>query len=156
MTPTMWMKLLQYGAPALAVIALLLWVDNRGYDRGAAAAKKTCIETTVPAAEAVVQARCDILTNATKEENDALTHNLNRLRSTYDRLRQKPSAACVPIAITRTGDARPDATAKHTERMGVSTEWLDLAFYNAATDIERGESCQRQLRRIYELNGAAK
>jgi hypothetical protein len=156
MTPSMWMKLLQYGAPALAVIALLLWVDNRGYDRGHDAAEYTCRILTVPNAKDEMRKQCEILTNATKEENDALTHNLNRLRGTYDRLRQKPTAACVPIAVTRTGDARPDATAKHTERMGVSTEWLDLAFYNAATDIERGESCQRQLARIYELNGAAK
>lgn len=157
MTPTMWMKLLQYGAPVLAVIALLLWVDNRGYDRGAATAKKTCTETTVPAAEAVVQARCDILTNATKEENDALSDNLARLRATYDRLRrQKPVATCVPIAIARPGDARPDAPTSTAAGMGVSTEWLDDAFYDAASDIERGKSCQRQLARIYELNRAAK
>lgn len=155
MTPSMWMKLLQYGAPALAVIALLMWVDNRGYDRGHAAAQKTCTETTVPAAEAAVQARCEILTNATKEENDALSRDVNRLRATYDRLRrQKPAASCVPITSPGNGNARTDAPTRSAAGMGVNTEWLDDAFYDAASDIARGQSCQRQLKRIYQLNNA--
>jgi len=149
----MWLRLIQYGAPALAVIALLLWVDNRGYDRGHDDAQRTCSETTVPAAEAAVQARCDLLTTATKEENDALYARLNSLRSTYDRLRrQKPISTCVPIPIAGDGDAGSDGSARDSSRMGISTEWLDQAFYDAASDIERGKSCQRQLARIYELN----
>lgn len=151
----MWLKLLPYIGMFVVFAGYTAVIDNRGYDRGQAAAEKTCSETTVPDAKAEVQARCDTLTKATKEENDALSHNLNRLRTTYDRLRQqKPVATCVPIASFSAGNARPDAAAEHIERVGVSTEWLDLAFYHAATDIERGESCQRQLKNIYILNGA--
>jgi hypothetical protein len=153
----MWIKLLQYILPAVAVILVLLWVENRGYDRGHAAAEKTCREVTVPAAEAAVQTRCDVLTNATKEENDALSRDADRLRATYERLRrQKPTAACVPIADYGAGDAGTDAPARPVAGMGVSTEWLDEAFYDAASDISRGQSCQRQLARIYELNRVAK
>lgn len=151
------LKLIQYGAPALFITIVLLVVDNRGYDRGHAAAEKTCTETTVPAAEAAVQARCDILTNATKEENDALSRDADRLRATYERLRrQKPTAACVPLTNTGTRNAGANAPTRPTAGMGVSTEWLDDAFYDAASDISRGQSCQRQLARIYELNGVAK
>jgi hypothetical protein len=151
----MWMKLLQYAFPALAIITFLVWIENRGYNKGHDAAVKICNEVTLPAAKAAVQEQCNILTNATKEENNALSRDVNRLRATYDRLRkQKPTAACVPIAVTSTGDTRPDAATRDIAGMGVNTQWLDDAFYDAASDIARGQSCQRQLRLIYQLNNA--
>ena len=143
----MWWKIAPYLVAAAAVIGVLVWVESRGYDRGHAAAQKTCTETTVPAAEAVVQARCDALTNSTKEENDAIYRDLANLRGVYDRLRQqKPIIAkCLPLASPSHGNARADGAPELAAGVGVHTEWLDNAFYDAATDIARGRSCQRQL-----------
>jgi len=150
----MWLKLIPYLEALAAVAASLAWVDHRAYHSGKAAAEKTCTEETVPAAKAEVQAVCDALTKATKEENDALYRNFADLRDIYDRLRAtKPIIAkCLPLAATGNGNARSDGAPELAARVGVHTEWLDRTFYDAATDIARGQSCQRQLARIYELN----
>jgi hypothetical protein len=151
----MWLKLAPYLIGFAIVASLLAWVDHRAYNSGKAAAEKVCTETTVPAAEAKVQAVCDAMGKATKEENDALYADLNTLRSTYDRLRNtKPIIAkCLPLTSTCGGNARSDEAPQSATGVGVHTEWLDRTFYDAATDIARGESCQRQLKNIYVLNG---
>jgi hypothetical protein len=150
----MW-KALPYLASIGAVLAIFAWVDHRAYHSGKEDAEKTCADTTVPKAKAEVQAVCDALTNATKEENDALTRDINGLRATYDRLRQqKPIVAkCLPLAPISCGDAGSSNSAKHTTGVGVNTEWLDRAFYDVNTDIAFGESCKRKLKNIYILNG---
>lgn len=150
----MWFKLAPYLAGFLLIASFLAWVDHRAYNSGKAAAQKVCAEKTVPAAKAEVQAVCDAMSQATKEENNALYADLNDLRATYDRLRRtKPIVAkCLPLTSNRNGDARSDDPSQPITGMGVNTEWLDRTFYEAATDIARGQSCQRQLARIYELN----
>lgn len=150
----MWLKLAPYLIGLVTVASFLAWVDHRAYNSGKAAAEKVCAEETVPAAKAKVQAVCDAMGKATKEENDALYADLNDLRATYDRLRNaKPIVAkCLPLTSTCGGNARSDGTSQPIAGVGVHTEWLDRTFYEAATDIARGQSCQRQLARIYELN----
>ncbi len=154
----MWVKILPYLAVLAAVIALIIGVNNHGYNNGKAAAEKTCADTTVPKAKAEVQAVCDANSKATKEENDALYANLNTLRDTYDRLRaSKPIVAkCLPLTSTCNRDVGANGAPQPAAGVGVYTEWLDRTFYEAATDIARGQSCQRQLARIYELNAPAK
>ncbi len=146
----MWLKLLPY-----AVIALvLLGVDHRAYLSGKEDAEQVCKDITVPAALAVVKTNYDNLIAVSKEENNAVLRDAKRLRATYDRLRDtKPIANCVPITPRSGGDTGPDGTPTSSGRVGVSTEWLDATFFGAANDIARGESCQRQLKNIYLLNG---
>lgn len=150
----MWVRLLPYLATAAAVVFFLVAVNNRAYDNGKAAAEKTCSDTTVPNALAEQLVNFNKITKATKEENDALLRDTKRLRATYERLRAtKPVAACVPLTLPSRGDVRPDGTPVPSGGLGVNTEWLDAAFFDAANDIARGESCQRQLKNIYLLNG---
>lgn len=150
----MWLKLAPYLSSLLAVVALFIGVNNRAYDRGAKNAEQVCAETTVPAAEEKIKKTYAILTATLKEENDAVLRDAKRLRATYDRLRQtKPIANCVPLAAPSSGDTGADAANIPSGKLGVSTEWLDATFYAAANDIARGESCQRQLKNIYILNG---
>lgn len=148
-----WFRLAPYLIIAAGVGGLLLWLNNAAYNRGERAAQEVCAKHTVPTAVAENQARCDLLTKTTKEENDALSADRDRLRAVYDRLRkQKPIAQCLPV--TGAGDryTRSDAPPEPARGVGISAEWLDETFYDAARDIATGQSCQRQLRRIYELN----
>jgi len=150
----MWLRLAPYLIGFFTVASFLAWVDDRAYDSGKAAAEKVCKEETVPTAVSENQAICDALTQTTKEENDALHNDVTNLRNIYDRLRSsKPIIAkCLPLASNSDGNARSDGTSKPVAGVGVHTEWLDRTFYEAANDIARGQSCQRQLTRIYELN----
>ncbi len=151
-----WLRFAPYIVTLLAVGGAALWLNNAAYDRGREAANKVCTDETVPAAVAENQARCNILMQTTKEENDAALSDLNRLRATYDRLRKaKPiRATCLPLAAPSGGNARANGEAKPIGGVGVNTEWLDDAFYDASRDIAKGESCQRQMKRVYQLNNA--
>jgi hypothetical protein len=150
----MWLKLAPYLATLVGVAALFITVNNRAYDRGVAHAEQVCKDVTVPAAEDTLKEKHNTLMSALKGENDAVLRDTKRLRATYERLRKtKPVANCVPLTPCSGGNTGADGAPEGVGGMGVSTEWLDETFFGAATDIARGESCQRQLKNIYVLNG---
>lgn len=148
-----------YAVIALVVlVAGIVWkIDDRAYDSGKAAGADYCAKTTVPLEKAAVQKTCDDNAKLTKDENHALHTRLDRLDADNQRLLATPPAIgkCVPVARPAGGSAGANAPAGDSERVGVNTEWLDRAFYDANRDIIAGESCQRTLEGIYRLNGQA-
>ena len=100
---------------------------------------------------------CDTNNQVTRKEAYALQANLDSITTQYERLRRaKPIVAtCLPLARNPSGNVGTNAEAAATNGMGVSTEWLDRALYDATYDIATGMSCQRFVAEIYRLNDKA-
>lgn len=151
-----WLTVAKFLAPSV-VLGLLYWyATNQAYDRGVAAADKTCAETTVPAAEAAVQTRCDANTKLTQEITNALRTSLADLDTRYRRLLgQKPVIAqCQPLVSPSAGRSDvTDAEHQRAGRVGINTEWLDAKFYDANHDALVGASCQAFVKDLYTLYG---
>lgn len=120
-----WIYLISAGAVVAALFGMYTYIDSRGYDRGKAAAEKTCTEITVPAARLEEQTACAKNTAITKESND----ELQKAKDTVDaelaaakrRLRNAANASCAPV--TRQTNMEQGAGGQFKQN-GISAEWL--------------------------------
>lgn len=143
-----WLTLIKYGAPALALIGLLLAIDDNGYARGRNAANTACVET-VKAAKKEVQDKCDATAKQSKELSHALQSNLNTINARYYSLLKAKPARVQPSA-TAGAASGDDGTPGADQSSWFLT--LDQRYLN---DKQAAQlvSCQATITTIYKTNG---
>lgn len=141
-----WATLIKYGLPAVAIIGLLLAIDDNGYARGRDAANAACVET-VKAAKKEVKDQCDLTTKQGKDLSHALRTDVDNLTASYVSLLKAKCGASGTIHGAAGGN---DGPARADQSAWVLT--LDQRYLN---DKQAAQlvSCQNTVAAVYCANG---
>lgn len=153
----MWLKIIQFAAPIIAIAGLALWLNNIAYDHGTAAANLVCSQTTVPTAVAAEKLKGDTALKQSQETCNAYETQRNTANANYDRLWAEHSAVAGCSVTTASSPAsRVNGQAKAavpSVRVGATIGWFDTAFHDADTESGKLLVCQGVLASIYTAAG---